>query len=887
MLSMMLHSIKLNKFDMDIQDKTKEELVSELQELLQENNSLKVLKEKRASELGIANIELDFQEEEEKEKRADELIIAKGKAEKCEIQFRTIFEESSLGIALIDSYTGKFKEVNPMFSKIVGRTIEKMNTIDWMSITHPDDIQSNLDNMALMNAGKTNGFQMDKRYILPNGEYVYVNMTIAPITIADKSNPHHLCMIKDITERKQAEGKIKTLSKAIEQGPSSIVITNVEGKIEFVNDKFTEVTQYQLEDVRGKNPRIFNPGRLPENEFETLWETLQKGNTWKGEVLNRRKDKFQYWEEVSVSAVMNPDGTISNYILIMDDITEKKQMLEDLIAANKELAFQNEEKEKRADELIIANKDLIQAKEYAKHLASAKDQFLANMSHEIRTPLNGIIGFTKILLRNGITEKQKHQLSAIKTSSDILLVLINDILDLAKIEAGKMALETTELKISDLVNSVISTFELRIEEKEFKLNKQYDKRIPQILIGDPVRINQILLNLLSNAEKFTHQGEQISISINLLKQDEEKTSIEFIVSDTGIGIPADKLATIFEPFMQSSSDTTRKYGGTGLGLSIVKRLVDLMGGTISVKSKLNEGSAFTFTLPLKKTTATEVSKEKKSVILTDGLKQLGKLKILLAEDIPVNQFLAETILHDFGFESDTAENGKIAIELLEKNNYDIILMDLQMPEMNGWEATQHIRSKMQPPKSTIPIIALTADVIKRDTDKCKELGMDEYVSKPINETDLLNKIVRLIKEKRKPLLISPEGEKPTADQQTIKSDSYRICNLDYLKSHSLNNPKFVKEMIQMLLKQTPVIIEQINKCLSTADWNGLHGNVHKMKPSLDLIGLPKDITVAALQMEEYAREQEHLDLIPSLLLKLEKALEQAFKELEEELTIKS
>ncbi len=529
--------------------------------------------------------------------------------------------------------------------------------------------------------------------------------------------------------------------------------------------------------------------------------------------------------------------------------------------------------------------ELIQAKEHAEKLVGFKDQFLANMSHEIRTPLNGIIGFTKILLRNGVTEKQKEQLSAIKTSSDILLVVINDILDLAKIEAGKMTLETTELKLPDLVNSLLSTFELRIEEKELTLNKQYDNRIPQIVLGDPIRINQILLNLLSNAVKFTHQGGQISIGTNLQGHPPKKgglVSIEFIISDTGIGIPADKLATIFEPFLQSGSDTARIYGGTGLGLSIVKRLVDLMDGTIAVKSKLNEGSTFTVTLPLQKTTATEVSKERESIMLTGDLKQLGKLKILLAEDIPVNQLLAQTILHDFGFESDTAENGKIAIELLEKNNYDLILMDLQMPEMNGWEATKHIRSKMQPPKSTIPIIALTADVTKRDVDKCTEVGMDDYVSKPINETELLSKIVRLVKE-RSDSNFSKVSNFGKVSPEEISPEKVKICNLDYLKSHSPNNPKFLKEMIPMLLKQTPVIIEEINKCLITADWNGLHGNVHKMKPSLDLIGLPKDIKDAALQMEEYAREQKHVDLIPALLLKLEKALEQAYKELEEEL----
>lgn len=392
--------------------------------------------------------------------------------------------------------------------------------------------------------------------------------------------------------------------------------------------------------------------------------------------------------------------------------------------------------------------DYQDAKEKAEQSKLAKEQFLANMSHEIRTPLNGIIGFTKILLRNEITNKQKSQLEAIKTSSDILLVLINDILDLSKIEAGKMTIESTELKLADLINNVLGTFELRVEEKDLRINKQYDKQIPEILLGDPVRINQILLNLLSNAVKFTGDSGQISISTNLIHEDEEIVTIEIIVSDTGIGIPIQSLETIFESFTQSSNDTARKFGGTGLGLSIVKRLMDLMGGTVSVSSKENMGSSFVISLPLKKAIGITVTKLVGTKIHTNELKHLGKLKILLVEDIPINQFLAQTILHDFGFESDTADNGRIAIDLLEKNEYDIILMDLMMPEMNGFETTLHIRNKMSYPKSMTPIIALTADVTKADVDLCNEVGMNEYVSKPISETDLLNKIALLVKRNK-------------------------------------------------------------------------------------------------------------------------------------------
>ena len=513
--------------------------------------------------------------------------------------------------------------------------------------------------------------------------------------------------------------------------------------------------------------------------------------------------------------------------------------------------------------------ELIQAKEQAEELTGFKDQFLAHMSHEIRTPLNGIIGFTKILLRDKTTKEQRHQLNAIKTSSDILLVVVNDILDLAKIEAGKMILEKTELQLPALVNSVLSTFELRLEEKEQTLETKFDGAIPKWLVGDTVRMNQILLNLIGNAIKFTAVGGSIRIHVDLLDQDEEKVVLKINISDTGIGIPPDKIKNIFDPFTQSSKNTARKYGGSGLGLNIVKQLIDLMHGSIAVKSQISVGSEFTFTLPLMRSKKTTTA-PKKTIGTGDTLAPTVPLNILIVDDITINQFLAQTILHDFGFKSDIAANGKIAIKLLEKNKYDLILMDLQMPEMNGWEATKYIRSKMKAPKSTIPIIALTADVTKKNADKCKEAGMDAYISKPINEKDLLDKIVRLVEQ---------HANKDAKKQQ----GATKICNLDYLKSHAPNNPKFVTEMLQLILKQTPLIIEQLNTCLATADWDGLQGNAHKIKPTLDLIGLPAEITMLAKQLEKYASEQTHLESIPAQLKTLEEMLKQAYTELEEEL----
>jgi len=318
-----------------------------------------------------------------------------------------------------------------------------------------------------------------------------------------------------------------------------------------------------------------------------------------------------------------------------------------------------------------------------------------------------------------------------------------------------MILEETELNVRHLTNSILSTFELRLQEKEQTLHTHFDESIPECVLGDPVRINQILLNLVGNAIKFTNKGGSINVSVNLLKQDDDTVIIEFIISDTGIGILEDKLENIFDPFIQSNSNTSRIYGGSGLGLNIVKQLLDLMKGSITVKSQIHVGSTFTLNIPLKQTKKIEleinreICNDNKSELLAK-LKGLKDIKVLIVDDMVINQLLVKTIIEDIGFETEIAKNGKIAVNLLEKNNYDLILMDLQMPEMNGWEATKHIRNKMKLPKSATPIIALTADITEKNTIKCQEVGMDEYVCKPINETDFLQKITQLILKKRKP-----------------------------------------------------------------------------------------------------------------------------------------
>ena len=452
-------------------------------------------------------------------------------------------------------------------------------------------------------------------------------------------------------------------------------------------------------------------------------------------------------------------------------------------------------------------------------------------------------------------------------SGDALIVLINDILDLAKVDSGKMTFEQVPFKMASSISAMLHLFEPKIQEKNLMLIKKFDNNIPEVLLGDPVRLHQVILNLVSNAVKFTAKGK-ITVSVHLLREDEKSVTIQFSVTDTGIGIPENKIEKIFDNFQQASSGTSRLYGGTGLGLAIVKQLVESQGGSIQVNSKTDEGSTFSIILNFQKTNA-EV------VVAMDMLEldnEIKDIKVLVVEDIALNQLLIKTLLDDFGFEHDIAVNGKIAIEKLKENSYDIILMDLQMPEMNGFEATDYIRNKMN---STIPIIALTADVTTVDLAKCKAVGMNDYIAKPVDEKLLYNKIIELVK---KSAMSGVHGQVENIDTKKLK-----CTNLAYLIQRTKSNPALMMEMISLYLEQTPPLIIAMKQSLLNKDWKSLQAAVHKMIPSFLIVGINADFETMAKKVQEYAGTQLQSEEIPDMVLQLEKVCAQACIELKEEL----
>ena len=643
----------------------------------------------------------------------------------------------------------------------------------------------------------------------------------------------------------------------IEASRDPLFTINLEGKITDMNNASENITGVLRDKLIDTD--FFEYFTDPQKAREVYQEVFAKGfvKDYPLTIMDGKLTDVLF----NGSVYTDSKGKVLGVVVVARDITEQKRIETELIEAKvfAELAT------------LLAEEAKIKAENSmrtAENAVKAKQQFLSNMSHEIRTPMNAIIGFTKVILKTELSAKQREYLTAIKMSGDSLIVLINDILDLAKVDAGKMVFEQVPFKMALSISAMLHLFEPKIEEKNLKLFKEYDQRIPDVLIGDPVRLHQIILNLVSNAVKFTNKG-RITVCVRLLNESDEKVTIEFSIEDTGIGIPENKIGRIFENFQQASSGTSRLYGGTGLGLAIVKQLVEPQGGTINVKSKIDEGSTFSFTLTFLKTSAVPEVENVIEEFDTD----IKDIKVLVVEDITLNQLLMKTLLDEFGFDRDIAANGKIAIEKLQSKSYDVILMDLQMPEMNGFEATEYIRHTMH---SKIPIIALTADVTTVDLAKCKAVGMNDYLAKPIDERLLFNKIVSLV---RKPNQFKTIGDEP---EKIVEYRKTKCIDLDYLIHRTKSNPVLMMEMISAYLEQTPRLIGTMKQSFKDRDWNMLYAAVHKMIPSFSIMGMSIDFENMAKKVQEYASTQKQADGINDLVLQLGNVCTLACEELQVE-----
>jgi len=804
-------------------------------------------KEKRAAELSIANVELVFQNQE-KDKRATELSLANS---------QLVFQNEEKEMRAAELITAN--------NELIFQNDEKEKRAAELII-------ANLE-LAFQNEEKEKRAAelliADKELIFQTREK---EMRAAELVIADIELDFQN---KEKEKKEIANKELEAFSYSaklaaeyarslIEASLDPMFTISTEGKITDMNNASVNITGISREKLIGTD--FFNYFTMPDEARKGYQKVFAKGFVTDYPLTMRDHKLTDVLFNGSV--YKDEQGSVIGAVVVARDITDQKRIATELIEAKNfaEIAAGIAEEAKSKAE--HATKIAEEATRIAEDAVKAKQQFLSNMSHEIRTPMNAIIGFTKVVLKTDLSEKQTEYLTAIKISGDALIVLINDILDLAKVDAGKMSFEQTPFKMAASISAMLHLFETKIHEKNLQLEKRYDTRIPEVLVGDPVRLHQIILNLVSNAVKFTSRGK-ITVTVSLLEEDDECATIEFAVTDTGIGIAENKIAKIFENFQQATSDTSRLFGGTGLGLAIVKQLVEPQGGALTVKSKTGEGSTFSFILSFKKTTA-EAELATEQVELKTEIKNI---KVLAVEDIALNQLLLKSLLDDFGFEYDMASNGKIAIEKLKAENYDIILMDLQMPEMNGFEATEYIRNKMN---SNIPILALTADVTTVDLAKCKEAGMNDYLAKPIDERALYAKMIGLLKKSLK-----KNHEKK--DQIIKVNESARCINLDYLHRYTKSDPKLIMEMISIYLEQTPPIINTMKESLKNNDLNILQTTVHKLIPSFAIMGINKHFETLAREIQKIAITKIDTEKLPDLVAQIEKICSQACNELELEL----
>ncbi|MBO6584572.1 MAG: response regulator [Gracilimonas sp.] len=412
------------------------------------------------------------------------------------------------------------------------------------------------------------------------------------------------------------------------------------------------------------------------------------------------------------------------------ELLQKEQEL------NQELSLKQEKLETYIEQLEVATEELAKS-------TKAKSEFLATMSHEIRTPMNAILGMTHLLKQDSPREDQIEPINILDFSGKTLLSLIDDVLDFSKIEAGKIEFESIEFELNKLVNVIVESFKITAKNKGIELKTEIGEGIPNILVGDPARLTQILNNLVSNALKFTEEGD-VRLSVNALQDDDDSIRLQFAISDTGIGIEEDRVNTIFESFTQASQNTKRLFGGTGLGLTISKQLAELQGGAISVESEEGEGSTFFVELTFEKGSSTD---EAKAITKNeDNAESLSGLRVLLAEDNLVNQKVMLRFLERWNVDMTVVDNGKEAVEAIKEHNYDVVLMDLQMPTMDGYEASEHIRKLDDPYKRNTPIIALTAAALKEVREKVYASGMNDFVTKPFNPADLEQKLFQFIEK---------------------------------------------------------------------------------------------------------------------------------------------
>lgn len=622
---------------------------------------------------------------------------------------------------------GRYLLFNRAAAEASGKSVSEVLGHDDRVLFPPEQAKLVMENdRRAMVLGKIIAFE--ETLSTANGTVVYAS-TKGPLRDGSGQVVGLFGIARDITEARAREMELRKLSLAVEQSPESVIITDLEGCIEYANQAFFTHSGMTRDEVVGCPAMALGSEDTPRETYDALWAALARGECWAGEFVNRRKDGSPYTVFARVAPILQANGQVTHYLSIQEDITEKKKTEAELERYRQSL---EELVSSRTTELTVAIGQ-------AEAASRAKSAFLANMSHEIRTPMNAILGLTHLLQTDAPAPRQVERLDKIEQAARHLMSIINDILDLSKVEAGRMVLEHTRFSLQGVLEHVRALVVAQATDKGIELDFSAGD-VPDGLIGDPTRISQVLLNYVSNAVKFTERG-RVAVRVKVVEAQGETVLLRFEVEDTGIGIPVEKHGELFRAFEQGDVSTTRRYGGTGLGLAINRRLAGLMGGEVGLNSTPGRGSLFWFTARLERASGVAVGAPPPQTDARESLKRTrAGARLLVVEDNPVSREVASALLRAAGLEAATAGNGAEAVTLCASEPFELILMDIEMPVMDGLTAARAIRQAGR--NRQTPVVAMTAGVFEEHRKACEAAGMDDFVPKPVDPAVLYDTLLR-------------------------------------------------------------------------------------------------------------------------------------------------
>jgi PAS domain S-box-containing protein len=648
-------------------------------------------------------------------------------------------------------------------------------------------------------------------------------------------NDGSIWIYADISERRRAEEESRKLQQAVEQSPVSIVITNRDGVIEYVNPSFTRISGYADDEVIGQPLHILKTGDVSDATQQDLWHTLLDGRIWHGILHNLRKNGELIWEDSSIAPIFNTAGEITNFVAVNEDVTERKRVEQQLEAHQTHLE----------DLVSQRTAELSSALEAAKLADHTKDEFLAHVSHELRTPLSAVIGFSSLARPISTDARQREYLDKVNSAGKTLASIIDDLLDLSKIVAGRMEFEIRAFSLRQLIMRSASVISYKAQEKDLELVQQIDEALPDILVGDSLRVEQILLNLLSNAVKFTSAGK-VELRVDQQAVDAQRICLNIEVEDQGIGLREDEIALLFKPFSQADVSTTRKYGGTGLGLMICKRLAELMDGEISVSSREGRGTTFRVRIWLGLGKAGELPAAEEEADESAQVRYQD-VRMLVVDDQPFNRDVVQGLLGVVGISPRLASNGQEALDILSGADeaFDLVMMDVQMPVMDGLTATRAIRSLAR--FAALPIIAMTAHTMAHERVRSVAAGMNDHVGKPFDEAGFYRVLAKWIPRSKQrvqavaetPALvaIAANGLPPLRGVDTR-------AGLALLQGDEARYRHWLSDFAA----QAPAAIEQIRRDLAAGKPEPASMAAHTLKGRAGLLGM-NDLYLAAGALE--------------------------------------